>query len=59
MVKCLYTYNNKFNLELISSLKATANTKLLNNDNNDVTVHWITLWLSDYVVTRLTHFVLT
>jgi len=39
MVKCLYTYNNKFNLELISSLKATANTKLLNNDNNDVTVH--------------------
>jgi len=22
MVKCLYTYNNKFHLELISSLKA-------------------------------------
>jgi hypothetical protein len=39
MVKCLYTYYNKFNLELISSLKATANPKLLINDNNDTTAH--------------------
>jgi len=39
MVKFLYTYYNKINLELISALKATVNTKLLNNYNNDVTVH--------------------
>jgi len=39
IVKCLHTYHNKFNLELISSLKATANTKLRNTDNNDITAH--------------------
>jgi hypothetical protein len=46
-------------LELISSWKATTNTKLLNNDNNNTNVHQTILWLLDSAVTHFTHFILT